>query len=125
MDNKEEIEIEIREDVLKFLTAKAERYGYTIDELIENYLKTVVRLKGLPLDDDELKELIEGEIPPIISAEDLTSNIDEGLDTLIKSDDVMLIWRNGEVEAVLMMKQKYDGLALAAKAATKGVENES
>ncbi len=125
MDNKEEIEIEIREDVLKFLTAKAERYGYTIDELIENYLKTVVRLNGLPLDDDELKELIEGEIPPIISAEDLTSNIDEGLDTLIKSDDVMLIWRNGEVEAVLMMKQKYDGLALAAKAATKGVENES
>ncbi len=125
MDNKEEIEIEIREDVLKFLTAKAERYGYTIDELIENYLKTVVRLNGLPLDDDELKELIEGEIPPIISAEDLTSNIDEGLDTLIKSDDVMLIWRNGEVEAVLMMKQKYDGLALAAKAATKGIENES
>lgn len=125
MGNKEEIEIEIREDVLKFITAKAERYGYTVDELFENYLKTVVRLKGLPLDDDELKELIEGDIPPLISAEDLAANFDEVLDTLIKSDEVMHIWRNGEVEAVIMMKKKYDRLLEAAKASTEGAENES
>lgn len=126
MDSKANVNIEVRDDVLKFLKAKAERYGYSIDELIENYLKMVVKLGRLPFDNKELAELMEGEIPPLISAEDFAANFDEALNTLIKSEDAMHIWRGGEIVAVMMTKDRYDGLiATVKKAGEKEVENES
>lgn len=125
MNNQTEITIEMRKDVLKFLKAKAERYGYSVEEMIENYLKIVVRTKRLPFKSDELADLLQSEIPPIISAEDLAANFDDVLDTLFKTEDVMLIWRDGEIQAVIMMKAKYDSLVAAANATPKGAENES
>ena len=93
--------------------------------MIENYLKIVVRTKRLPFKSDELADLLQSEIPPIISAEDLAANFDDVLDTLFKTEDVMLIWRDGEIQAVIMMKAKYDSLVAAANATPKGAENES
>lgn len=126
MDNKAEIIIEIRDDVLKFIKAKAERHGYSVDELVENYLKMVVKLGRLPFDSEELAELSDGENSPLISAEELAANLDEALETLFNCNSAIHIWRECEIVAVMMTKDRYDGLiATVKKAGEKEVENGS
>lgn len=110
MSCKSEITIKIREDILKLATAKAEKYGYTLDFLINDFLISTIRAKKFPFETEYFLEL-----PPIINSDELADRFEEILEQLQTTEEAFCIAHDSELSGVIMSQEKYEALKTTIK----------